>query len=111
MGNWQYKVRKGYVILNPFLKRKARVQRIQWIMRSAPLINHGVPFFFEPWVNPDDFYDWEEQDINPTTREVLSRFAKEFWRWVKRTITGIYVSDNGTVWRWNSKTETYLKDS
>jgi hypothetical protein len=104
---WQYKVRKAYVVINPLLKRKAISHRCQWIMRNVPLIQYGVPFFFEPWVNPDDFSKWIDKGQVPPFLIVCREFIKEFLSYLQRRITGIYVSDDGTIWKWNPKTRTY----
>jgi hypothetical protein len=106
MTGHNYCIRKLYVRLNPFLSTKAMSQRIQWIMRDAPLVQKGVPFFFEPWVNPDDFFTRAGGEYRPTRRQVVHRFLSEFWRWTKCRLTGRFDSDNGTAWRWNRGDES-----
>jgi hypothetical protein len=52
-----YLVRKAWVRVNPLLQYRSRPYHVspdcvQWIMREAPLIDRGVPFFLEPWKQP-----------------------------------------------------------
>lgn len=52
-----YLVRKAWVRANPLLQAYSKPGRIspdciQYIMREAPLVDRGVPFFLEPWKRP-----------------------------------------------------------
>lgn len=72
-----YRIRKLYVILNPFLSTKSYSDKVQYIMRDSPLFAGGVPFFFEPWVQNTYKDQWKGKNV-------LIEFVKEFARYLKR---------------------------
>lgn len=72
-----YKIRKLYVVLHPLLDINSCSDKVQFIMRDSPLISDGVPFFFEPWVQPD--YKGKYKDKN-----ILIEFIKELKKYVAR---------------------------
>jgi len=88
-----YHVRRVYCHLHPFIRARCRYgedgriivyspNRHQWIMRHASLISHGVPFFFEPWVNPDDL------EYLPTDRSFVVALCQRFVHELVRTEWG-----------------------
>jgi len=66
-----YKIRKLYVILHPLLDVHSHSDKIQFIMRDSPLISQKVPFFFEPWIQPDYKGKYDGKNI-------ILEFIKEF---------------------------------
>lgn len=78
-----YKIRRLYVHWHPLLRSELfkpdiTPDRISWIMRDAPLIHWGIPFFMEPWINCNDI--WGDKNPNPPPDYIRrSYFRMFFW--------------------------------
>lgn len=80
---FNYKIRKFYVKINPLLDIDSCSDRTQWIMRDSPLISDGIPFFFEPFINPDD---WWGINGRRSWHELIHVFCENLHHYIKHRI-------------------------